>query len=239
MTQPLYSTGAGRGDARPRRGGGSGAGGFPVPLLLGVLPLQSARHAEFLHNEVPGITIPDETRARDARRRATAARRSGSSRAWRCSRRSATRARRTYIMPSFGRYEQCAELVRRVRARTAAPIATPREGDGLIDARAGASRGHVDPSRRRRAPLASARPSCCAVRSARRTAPAGCRAAVPRPGDRPRGLRPGRRLRARDDRQAEATIDAIEARTGAEVVVYSQVVDYGITTEEADATPRP
>ncbi|HET9346735.1 MAG TPA: TPM domain-containing protein [Candidatus Limnocylindrales bacterium] len=33
---------------------------------------------------------------------------------------------------------------------------------------------------------------------------------------------------------AEATIDAIEARTGAEVVVYSQVVDYGITTEEAD-----
>ena len=34
---------------------------------------------------------------------------------------------------------------------------------------------------------------------------------------------------------AEATIDAIEARTGAEVVVYSQVVDYGITTEEADA----
>lgn len=33
---------------------------------------------------------------------------------------------------------------------------------------------------------------------------------------------------------AERTIDAIEARTGAEVVVYSQVVDYGITTEEAD-----
>jgi uncharacterized membrane protein YgcG len=33
---------------------------------------------------------------------------------------------------------------------------------------------------------------------------------------------------------AEATIDAIEARTGAEVVVYSQVADYGISTEEAD-----
>jgi uncharacterized membrane protein YgcG len=33
---------------------------------------------------------------------------------------------------------------------------------------------------------------------------------------------------------AEATIDAIENRTGAEVVVYSQVVDYGISTEEAD-----
>jgi uncharacterized membrane protein YgcG len=34
---------------------------------------------------------------------------------------------------------------------------------------------------------------------------------------------------------AEKTIDAIEERVGAEVVVYSQVVEYGITTEEADA----
>jgi len=37
---------------------------------------------------------------------------------------------------------------------------------------------------------------------------------------------------------AERTIDAIENRTGAEVVVYSQVVDYGITTEEADGHAR-
>ncbi len=37
---------------------------------------------------------------------------------------------------------------------------------------------------------------------------------------------------------AERTIDAIEARTGAEVVVYSQVVDYGISTEEADRHAR-
>lgn len=37
---------------------------------------------------------------------------------------------------------------------------------------------------------------------------------------------------------AEATIDAIETRTGAEVVVYSQVVDDGITTEEADADAK-
>ncbi|HET7169609.1 MAG TPA: TPM domain-containing protein [Candidatus Limnocylindrales bacterium] len=32
--------------------------------------------------------------------------------------------------------------------------------------------------------------------------------------------------------KAEATIDAIEARTGAEVVVYSELVDYGVTTDE-------
>ena len=42
-------------------------------------------------------------------------------------------------------------------------------------------------------------------------------------------------FRAETITSAERTIDAIEARTGAEVVVYSQVVDYGITTEEADA----
>jgi uncharacterized membrane protein YgcG len=34
---------------------------------------------------------------------------------------------------------------------------------------------------------------------------------------------------------AEATIDAIEARTGAEVVVYTQPVDDGVTTEETEA----
>lgn len=35
-----------------------------LPLALGILPLRTARHAEFLHNEVPGIDIPDEIRAR-------------------------------------------------------------------------------------------------------------------------------------------------------------------------------
>ena len=30
-----------------------------VPLIVGVLPLKSARHTAFLHNEVPGIEIPD------------------------------------------------------------------------------------------------------------------------------------------------------------------------------------
>ncbi len=38
--------------------------------------------------------------------------------------------------------------------------------------------------------------------------------------------------------KTEATIDAIEQRTGAEVVVYSQPVDYGVTTEETEARAR-
>ena len=43
-------------------------GGFHLPVLMGILPLQNGRHAEFLHNEVPGITIPDWVlkRMRDA-----------------------------------------------------------------------------------------------------------------------------------------------------------------------------
>src|SRR5437867_1956857 len=40
------------------------AGGPPVPVIVGVLPLHSYRHAEFLHNEVPGITVAEQIRAR-------------------------------------------------------------------------------------------------------------------------------------------------------------------------------
>src|SRR5690606_3158339 len=35
-----------------------------VPILAGIKPLYNSRNAEFLHNEVPGIEIPDETRER-------------------------------------------------------------------------------------------------------------------------------------------------------------------------------
>ena len=34
-----------------------------IPMLTGVWPLESGRQAEFLHNEVPGITVPDSVRA--------------------------------------------------------------------------------------------------------------------------------------------------------------------------------
>lgn len=38
---------------------------FPkVPFLVGILPLASYKNAEFLHNEVPGMQIPDEVRER-------------------------------------------------------------------------------------------------------------------------------------------------------------------------------
>ncbi len=31
-----------------------------IPIMVGILPLRNARHASFLHNEVPGMHVPDE-----------------------------------------------------------------------------------------------------------------------------------------------------------------------------------
>ncbi|HXI46259.1 MAG TPA: bifunctional homocysteine S-methyltransferase/methylenetetrahydrofolate reductase [Candidatus Acidoferrales bacterium] len=115
MTQPLYSVRqveAMLDEARRR----FGQGGFPVPVLLGVLPLVSVRHAEFLHNEVPGISIPDEARAamRAAGERGSEL---GIEMADELLAGVEGEIAGTYIMPSFGRYEQCAGLVRRLRER--------------------------------------------------------------------------------------------------------------------------
>jgi methionine synthase / methylenetetrahydrofolate reductase (NADH) len=35
-----------------------------IPILLGIMPLVGERNCEYLHNEVPGITIPEEVRMR-------------------------------------------------------------------------------------------------------------------------------------------------------------------------------
>ncbi len=37
-------------------------GGGRIPVMLGLLPLRSYKHAEFLHNEIPGMTIPHDIR---------------------------------------------------------------------------------------------------------------------------------------------------------------------------------
>lgn len=57
MTQPIY-------ELAPLERFLSRAGKPPIPMLLGCIPLNNTRHAEFLHNEVPGITIPDDVRRR-------------------------------------------------------------------------------------------------------------------------------------------------------------------------------
>jgi methionine synthase / methylenetetrahydrofolate reductase(NADPH) len=86
------------------------AGGSPVPVLVGILPLHSARHAEFLHNEVPGITIPDDVRRR-LREAGDGALRVGIEMAQELVRVVRTRYAGAYLMPSFGRFEVVAEVL--------------------------------------------------------------------------------------------------------------------------------
>ena len=57
MTQPVY-------DPRTLERFCSMIRHLDVPLLVGILPLYSHRNAEFLHNEVPGMSIPDDIRER-------------------------------------------------------------------------------------------------------------------------------------------------------------------------------
>jgi homocysteine S-methyltransferase len=109
MTQPIYEPETL--DAFERR-----VGRPKVPILVGVLPLQSFRHAEFLHNEVPGMTIPDWVRDR-----MRAAGNAGRDEGFRLARDLLAglvdRIDGAYLMPSFGRYEVCAALVREIRSR--------------------------------------------------------------------------------------------------------------------------
>jgi homocysteine S-methyltransferase len=113
MTQPIYSKD--QWDRFMDRASARWPSGLPRRVLLGVLPLHTARHADFLHNEVPGITIPDEVRAamHAAGERGAEV---GLEMAHRLLESLAHDVHGTYIMPSFGRYELAAELVRRIRA---------------------------------------------------------------------------------------------------------------------------
>lgn len=85
-------------------------GELKVPILVGILPLYSIRHAAFLHNEVPGITIPDtlQERMREAGEKAPqegvriALELIAQMREW---------ARGIYLMPQFNRYDLAAEII--------------------------------------------------------------------------------------------------------------------------------
>jgi len=57
QTQPLYDAARAKEMARQTAGLG-------IPVLMGIMPLVGERNCEYLHNEVPGISIPDSIRAR-------------------------------------------------------------------------------------------------------------------------------------------------------------------------------
>ena len=113
MTQPIY--GFEQWDRFMQAAAVRWPSGLPRPVLLGILPLHTHRHAEFLHNEVPGITIPDEVRAAMAAAGERGAE-VGLEMAHSLLEQMRPLVSGTYIMPSFGRYELVAELVRRIRA---------------------------------------------------------------------------------------------------------------------------
>jgi methionine synthase I (cobalamin-dependent)/5,10-methylenetetrahydrofolate reductase len=104
MTQPIY-------DLAPLLDFCEHFGPVQVPILLGMIPLHSSKHAEYLHNEVPGISIPDEVRAR-MREAGERGREVGIELA----RDVIVEARQRgliqgcYLMPSFGRYDLVGEL---------------------------------------------------------------------------------------------------------------------------------
>jgi len=89
-------------------------GKLEIPLLVGILPLYGVRHAAFLHNEVPGIAIPDEIRQRinaagdNAPREGVriAAELAEEIKIW---------GQGIYIMPAFGRYDLAVEIVDAVK----------------------------------------------------------------------------------------------------------------------------
>ncbi|MDP3768648.1 MAG: bifunctional homocysteine S-methyltransferase/methylenetetrahydrofolate reductase, partial [Dehalococcoidia bacterium] len=94
------------------------SGRLSLPVLVGVLPLVSHRHAEFLHNELPGLTIPDRVRTR--LRDAADGREEGLRIAEDLIATLRRRAAGIYLIPSFGRYEGVIELARLARAHAPA-----------------------------------------------------------------------------------------------------------------------
>ncbi|MBU1001221.1 MAG: bifunctional homocysteine S-methyltransferase/methylenetetrahydrofolate reductase [Proteobacteria bacterium] len=87
-----------------------------VPIYLGVMPLASARNAEFLHNEFPGISIPDDIRARMHAAGDNGAT-MGADIAWELIEYAWDNFAGIYLMPPFNRTAVALDLVARLRDR--------------------------------------------------------------------------------------------------------------------------
>ncbi len=105
MTQPVY-------DPRVLERFLDDCAPLGLPVLVGLLPLASYRNAEFLHNEVPGMQVPDAVRER-MRKAGTgpAARKEGVAIAREMLQAVRHRVAGAYIMPPLERYEVALEVV--------------------------------------------------------------------------------------------------------------------------------
>jgi homocysteine S-methyltransferase len=84
-----------------------------VPVLVGLLPLASHRNAEFLHNEVPGMSVPESIRERMRKASTGAAGRAeGVAIARDMLSQVKDRVAGAYVMPPFGRYELAVEILK-------------------------------------------------------------------------------------------------------------------------------
>lgn len=111
LTQPIY-----RADDGPKLLEQYEAQHGPLgkPVLVGILPLVSARHAAFLHHEVPGVFIPEEILQR-IESAGEQAERAGVELAVELIEQIKTWAQGIYIMPQFHRYDLVAEIIERVK----------------------------------------------------------------------------------------------------------------------------
>jgi homocysteine S-methyltransferase len=105
MTQPVFDVGALRVAVKrlPE--------GWDPPILVGILPLRSSRHAEFLHNEVPGINIPEDIRKRLAELDGDAAKAEGIKIAWETYDAARSEFGGVYFMPPFASFDVVREVI--------------------------------------------------------------------------------------------------------------------------------
>jgi homocysteine S-methyltransferase len=107
LTQPVY-------EARLLENFLDRTKGSDIPVLVGLLPLSSYKNAEFLHNEVPGMQIPEPVReAMKASPAGEKARLRGIEIAREALRDCMTldRVKGAYIMPPFGRHRAALKII--------------------------------------------------------------------------------------------------------------------------------
>lgn len=114
LTQPVYEVAPAREFLRRYA---ALHGPLTLPIIVGVLPLYGLRHATFLNNEVPGITIPAAMLARmEAAGEAGPAEGVKLANALLDELRAVADIRGAYLMPPFGRYDLAAEIIDHARA---------------------------------------------------------------------------------------------------------------------------
>jgi methionine synthase I (cobalamin-dependent)/5,10-methylenetetrahydrofolate reductase len=125
MTQPVY-------DPRVLERFLDDVAPMGMPVMVGILPLASHRNAEFLHNEVPGMQIPEEHRKRMARAGSGPdARAEGIRIAQEALAAVKHRVAGVYVMPPFNRVEAALAVLDVVRDRWQ-PAPLPAPGGPLL-----------------------------------------------------------------------------------------------------------